>query len=168
MNVASVPRKDGQPIPGPLVIPAVSHGKLAWAQSALSGNAELHLYSLVAGSDRVISQGHFGMPAFAWPWHSGDPKATWIFAAPSGDVIQWHHIGDHIITWVGAQASYAADLRTLAVAQMTPKYGSIQTKGTGLVVNYPVTAVKSSHHSQQVFSIDVSGLPSLPGCAPSR
>jgi hypothetical protein len=227
VNIANVPRVDGQPLPGPLVMPVVSHGELAWSQSVSSEQAELHLFTLATGKDRVVARGRFGIPALAWPWliwaapgapgepgrfkmvsaETGDPIATpaplaevraptyvagahgtvvwttadyhhlWLwragdaearelFVSPTDDAIQWPHIGDHLVTWVGTEATYAVDLRTQSVAQITPKYGGAATDGAGLFISYPATTVKSDHPPQKVSFLDANKLPSLPSCGP--
>jgi hypothetical protein len=68
LDVARVDTTGGQPIPGPIVIPVVDHGLMAWTQSVQSGETQVHLHDLNAGTDKVLSAHHPGAPVFAWPW----------------------------------------------------------------------------------------------------
>jgi hypothetical protein len=59
IDIAAAPRVVGATVQGPLAVqgPVVSEGKAAWVQANQSGQAEVHLYSLVERRDRVLSAG---------------------------------------------------------------------------------------------------------------
>lgn len=68
LDIARVDTVGGQAIPGPIVIPAVDRGLMAWTQSIPSGETELHLHDLALGTDTKVSTHHPGAPVFSWPW----------------------------------------------------------------------------------------------------
>ena len=88
--VARAPHNATAALPGPIVIPDVQHGIVAWTQSDGTGSTQLHLLTLASGADRVIVAGHPGAPTFAWPWvlwtepvTPGEPGV--VFAATASD-----------------------------------------------------------------------------------
>lgn len=93
-HIATVPRINGHPIPGPIVAPVVDHGVLAWTQSTPTGNTILHLYNLRRESDHILATGHPGPPVFAWPWivweqasGPGRPEPLVFASATTGKIV---------------------------------------------------------------------------------
>jgi hypothetical protein len=71
------------------------------------------------------------------------------------------------VTW-SSDATYAADLRSGSYVKLTPEYGASKAKGTHLEFMYGTTQVKSQYPALVSFVVDVSKLPPLPGCSPSK
>ena len=95
-------------------------------------------------------------------------KAPWLapirmVTVTKGDFAEYPAIAGDVITFDGASAAFAADLRSSSITQITPRAGAIVGKGNTLAFNYlaPNTA-KSLHPPQRVFVADVQQLPSLP------
>ncbi len=85
VTVTEAPRKDGRTVSGPIVIPAVSHGMLAWVQATPNGDGEAHLYSLAHRRDQVLSSGRVLTPiTFWWPYVIWQERDGTDSVGPSG------------------------------------------------------------------------------------
>ena len=113
-----------------------------------------------------------------WAWSDATFKQLWVWrtgwAAPKkiidgGDVGVFSLSGD-IVTGYG-NSVYAADLRSGSYVKLTPEnvqYGYSIAKGTHFAFDYGKTKFSSQYPSQVSFIMDVSKLPPLPACSPSK
>jgi hypothetical protein len=166
--------------------PFLLGGLLVWPESAApDALTALHAVSAGTGSPAALPGPVAGItgPAFisggdsagvrtvAWAtedvrtlyaWRAGWAAPVRVVAVPEGRAIQWVRVAGALVTWDDGTAQWAADLRTGAYTQLTPKYGYTEATGDGLSVGYAPDSKAGTAPAPTV--VRATDLPALPGC----
>lgn len=76
----------GNPVAGPMLLPALQHGMAAWSRGNADGTSTLYLTDLASGRSRIAATGHPSTPVFAhglliWPESAAPGALTDLRAA---------------------------------------------------------------------------------------
>jgi hypothetical protein len=137
----------------------VDTGQLTSVPAALSSVRDP---TMLAGSADTLAWAASGLQQL-YVWRAPWLAPIRVLTVTKGDFAEYPAIAGNVVTFDGASAAFAADLRSSSITQITPQAGAIVGKGNTLAFNYlaPNTA-KSLHPLQRVFVADVQQLPSLP------
>ncbi len=91
-------------------------------------------------------------------WRVGMAGATVLAAAGA----QWPVVTSDLVSWV-ADAVMVADIRTLRVAQLTPKSGFSVAAGNALAISWPESSAKTNHPALHISVLTQDALPRLTG-----
>ena len=168
--------------------PFFTDNLLAWPESkAPSDPSRLKAYDIVSGAMAnlpdalkviengfsIASDGHNSawtggaMQKEVWAWHTGWAAPRKIYDAGQGSWVSEVQLTGDIVSWTG-DATWAADLRSGSYVKLTPDSGISMASGTRLGFMYNTTGGKSQYPPIVSVVVDVSKLPPLPACAPSK
>jgi hypothetical protein len=99
-----------------------------------------------------------------YAWQPGMPAAVTVHTADGDDSVDELGVSGDIVTWTGAQATYAADLKTHSYTQITAQYGSALVNGGAIAVYYPQGDLQSPDLTYNGYVVDRGVFSSMAGC----
>jgi hypothetical protein len=96
-----------------------------------------------------------------YEWKPGWSHSATVVSGRSS--VQYLSLSGSILTFRDDRATYAADLASHSLTQITPQYGVSMANGPWLEVGYPPSGDKHAQTSE--YQLDTTTLPALPNCA---
>ena len=100
-----------------------------------------------------------------YAWRPGMPAPVTISTATNGNAIDSLGVSGDVVTWTDSTATYAANLKTDSLTQLTKQYGTALTNGDAIAVYYPLGDVKSPELRYAAYVVRVSDLSTLARCS---
>jgi hypothetical protein len=99
-----------------------------------------------------------------YAWRSGMPAAVTVRAVDQSDSVDEPGVTGDVVTWTGAQATYAADLKTHSYTRITAQYGSALVNGSAIAVYYPQGDLKAPDMTYDGYVLEPQVFSSLAAC----
>ncbi|MFB7278513.1 hypothetical protein ACFCZV_15490 [Streptomyces hydrogenans] len=102
-----------------------------------------------------------------YAWRPGWKESATIAKAGEGEHIDQMEVSGDLISWVGGEAVWAADLRSHSRTKLTPEYGSVVANGEAVLVSYMAggfTKDPGKQRGTDNYVIKPAELPPLPAC----
>ncbi|WP_406282019.1 hypothetical protein [Embleya sp. NBC_00896] len=103
-----------------------------------------------------------------YAWQPGWEDSATIARAKEGEHIDQMQLAGDLVTWVGGEAVWAADIRSHSRTTLTPQYGSVASNGDSLLVTYLTGGYSKDPAKQQgttSYVLRAPDLEPLPTCA---
>lgn len=123
----------------------------------------------VRGASDVITDGA------TWAWVSPDRRGlhAWrpgmsvpitVTTVAVGEWVDALQVAGDLITWTGGTATWAADLRSHSLTQVTPRHGWAIGNGQALAISYPTEDPKAARTQHVAYVVTTAQLNPLPTC----